>query len=663
MCVLFVAPVLANDPTTLSTTSPHATAEAAAVDTSALLIPPDPCYLKDSFGQARFDVPVQLLYPPDDPDGILIVCRNGKVYRLSKSAEAALPGTFLDLSDRVSRSVSRQGMLGMAFHPQYSRNRKLFVSYTVDPEYGQAARVFDVLTVVMLLIGIAFGIGCRRFGKLSAFHEVLAIFFYAIFIAFSLTPSDVGGLQKILWAIGIFAAIASSSYCVLWLGYGKFASTAFGGIANKIMAALSGEGLEQPQSTLIDPVAQYGHSDGLALVGGRVYRGRNLPDLVGQYVFGDFASGVVWSVDLSGERPRTRRIAIGNIKITSIGEDFDGELYVLGANGRILQLTATPPRSKPFPATLSATGLFESTSDLRPVKGAVQYDVNVSFWSDGTSKNRFFALPERNSVGYSADGNWKFPIGTVFVKTFVADGSVPEHANTHSEMRLEPRLLVSGPAGWHGYAYQWDEGQQDACLIDRPDPTEPQTNTIQHFPDRHFLNRGQCNWCHTPENGNQLGLLSAQLNRPFPQDGKSINQITAMAEMGIFFDDPTDSDFGTAWPGLTDQGVDLEYRARTYLNVNCAPCHSPVGLFSLIDLRHTTPLEQTELLTRNTLSNSTGKPGFRNAILPGHPEKSELIRRMLAVDADQMPPTANSVPDAEAIEILSEWIRGMSKSH
>lgn len=98
----------------------------------------------------------------------------------------------------------------------------------------------------------------------------------------------------------------------------------------------------QPQG-LIDPVAQYDHDEGVAAIGGFVYRGSNLPELQGRYVFGDYsdgfnsANGRVMYVDESDRSdpqkrtPKIFNLVNGHINlfVLGFGEDENGELYVL----------------------------------------------------------------------------------------------------------------------------------------------------------------------------------------------------------------------------------------------------------------------------------------------------------------------------------------------
>jgi hypothetical protein len=97
---------------------------------------------------------------------------------------------------------------------------------------------------------------------------------------------------------------------------------------------------------------------------------------------------------------------------------------------------------------LSETGLFASTKDHKPAPGLIPYSVNAALWSDGATKERFLAIPgdgksRYNAIKYpqpapGAQRDWKFPDGTVVVKTFRLE---MEKGNPRSRKRLETRIL------------------------------------------------------------------------------------------------------------------------------------------------------------------------------------------------------------------------------
>jgi hypothetical protein len=74
-----------------------------------------------------------------------------------------------------------------------------------------------------------------------------------------------------------------------------------------------------------------------------VYRGSALPALVGTYIYGDFCSGLIWTL-----RPNSNGEWQNNLlfrtpyNISSFGEDEAGDLYVLDRNGAVYKLVGTP---------------------------------------------------------------------------------------------------------------------------------------------------------------------------------------------------------------------------------------------------------------------------------------------------------------------------------
>ena len=108
---------------------------------------------------------------------------------------------------------------------------------------------------------------------------------------------------------------------------------------------------------LVDPIAEYDHDEGIAIIGGFVYRGSRLPDLVGRYVFGDFGAfggsgGRLFALDANNaveEFPLFNRAEVG-LSVNGFGIDGNSELYLLangtgtpfGSTGVVYRLESTP---------------------------------------------------------------------------------------------------------------------------------------------------------------------------------------------------------------------------------------------------------------------------------------------------------------------------------
>jgi glucose/arabinose dehydrogenase len=114
--------------------------------------------------------------------------------------------------------------------------------------------------------------------------------------------------------------------------------------ANLGWNAFAGRSVYQPQqidrSRLVAPVAVYSHKFGCSITGGFVYRGSAVPALYGRYVYGDYCSGRIWSLDANGGQPHLVDVPrVGGL--SSFGEDANGELYITSLDGRVLRFTSS----------------------------------------------------------------------------------------------------------------------------------------------------------------------------------------------------------------------------------------------------------------------------------------------------------------------------------
>lgn len=90
----------------------------------------------------------------------------------------------------------------------------------------------------------------------------------------------------------------------------------------------------------IPPVFEYDHDEGQSITGGYVYRGKNIPELVGYYIYGDFVSGKIWALKIDkNNNPENFLLFNTGKNISSFGQDFSGELYVIDYGGTIYGIT------------------------------------------------------------------------------------------------------------------------------------------------------------------------------------------------------------------------------------------------------------------------------------------------------------------------------------
>jgi len=426
------------------------------------------------------------------------------------------------------------------------------------------------------------------------------------------------------------------------------------------------------------PILDYPHDEGRAVIGGHVYRGREFAhDLGGRYIFGDNVMRTVWALDDTatpvkktllcvmpkGDGPNAGTDYTG---LSSFGTDADGELYfcqMSSIGGRIykLQRGGPPPPAKVMPKLLSETGVFADMENLSPAKFLLPYGVNSPLWSDGATKTRWFTIPTSTVIGFSANGEWNFPAGSVFVKHF----DLPvDDTNPKILRRLETRILIRDTNGYvYGATYKWRADHSDADLVKTgvTEPVEIKTASGSRTQNWVYPGRQDCLTCHTIASGGVLGLKTRQLNGNFKYpNGVTDNQLHALGQLGLFdaaFEDRKISRYARL-TSITNTAAALELRVRSYLDANCSMCHRPGGVGAFFDARFDTPLKKQNLIN-GPVANQLGILGANHGakvVVPGDTNKSILFRRVSIVGENQMPPLGKNVVDAKAVAVIGKWI-------
>ncbi len=313
-----------------------------------------------------------------------------------------------------------------------------------------------------------------------------------------------------------------------------------------------------------------------------------------------------------------------------------------------------------IPSLLSQTGAFRDTRNLVPGDGLIAYDIVLPFWSDGAAKLRWAAIPD-GKIGYSPTGDWIFPKGTVFVKTF----EMPtDAANPGVKRRLETRLLVCDSGGGvYGVVYKWRPDDSDADLL-----TAAQTEAIPikagaaqiHEQTWYYPSRQDCLACHNRHTSGVLGLKARQMNRSFVYpSGVADNELRAWNHIGLFAPEIDEAGLGdiATLAATDDAGRSLQDRARSYLDANCSQCHRPGGTVAYFDARYSTPLAQQELVDGPVLiDQGIDKP---RVISPHDVWRSIVYMRVNTLDDIKMPPVARETIDRNGVKLLQDWITSL----
>ena len=313
-----------------------------------------------------------------------------------------------------------------------------------------------------------------------------------------------------------------------------------------------------------------------------------------------------------------------------------------------------------IPPLLSQTGAFRDTPNLAPGEGLIPYDIVVPFWSDGAEKLRWAAIPG-GKIRYSPTGDWIFPKGTVFVKTF----ELPtDAAKPGSKRRLETRLLVCDSAGGvYGVVYRWRPDGSDADLL-----TAGRTESIPvksaagevHNQSWYYPSRADCLACHNSKTSGVLGVKARQMNRTFAYpSGVTDNELRAWNHVGLFAPrlDVSSLQSVATLAAADDPARSLQDRARSYLDANCSQCHRPGGTVAYFDARYDTPLDKQELIDGPVLiDQGIDRP---RVISPHDIWRSIAYMRVNTVDEIKMPPVARETVDEKGVKLLRDWIESL----
>ena len=302
-----------------------------------------------------------------------------------------------------------------------------------------------------------------------------------------------------------------------------------------------------------------------------------------------------------------------------------------------------------FPTCYHKRVVFDPANPSVTDSSMIPYRINAEFWSDGATKERWFALQDGTQIDIEADGDWTFPIGSVLLKHF--------HLNNKL---VETRLLVHHQDNsWGGYSYEWDDAGTDATLT-----LNGKTKTIDGQ-EYVFPSSSQCVACHTNAAGNSLGPETAQMNRKqlYPANNNAVgNQITALDNIGMFTSSPGNV---TALPKLDDPHNTLaadNNRVRAYWHSNCAQCHQPGNFIQNadIDFRFDTDWNNINICNHAPAAGDLGVSGAQR-LTPSTAAESLVYLRMSRRDSDAMPPLGSTVIDVKAANFFKEWINKLSQ--
>ena len=339
------------------------------------------------------DDPIGLTSAGDGSGRLFVNERSGVVRVIARDGRLQ-DRAFVDLSDRIDAGGER-GLLGLAFHPNFATNRRLFVHYS---RAGDGATVVSELTAAAdlktadprservlftipdpfvnhnggqlafgpdgyLYIGLGDGGGAgdplqNAQNPNVLLGKILRIDVdrtgggqYGIPANNPFAPDGVrpGGGRAEIWALGLrnpwrfsFDPDGGDLYIGdvgqgSWEEIDRQPADSAGGenYGWNVMEGRHCFGGDCDQTGYVKPIAEYGHDQGCSVTGGYVYRGDAQAELQGVYVFGDFCSGIIFTLQVDEGTVDPKPVLESGLGVSSFGTDEAGEIYLVDIGGAI----------------------------------------------------------------------------------------------------------------------------------------------------------------------------------------------------------------------------------------------------------------------------------------------------------------------------------------
>jgi glucose/arabinose dehydrogenase len=315
--------------------------------------------------------PVFVTQAPGESNRLYVVEQAGTIRVVEKGRIRRAP--FLDIRSRVVVG-GEQGLLGLAFPKDYAKSRTFYVNYTaqgsgatvIDRYRARAGRALPTTRQQLLTVPqpyanhngghLAFGpdgklwVGLGDGGaggdpenRAQDRSSLLGKMFRLDVTKRSPSPELAAVGLRNPWRYAFDRRTGD-----LWIGdVGQNQveevdvwRQPFGDLVNFGWDVYEGRQRFEDKSLgpgrLIQPIAQYTHDSGCSVTGGYAYRGTAVAALRNRYVYGDYCSGTIWSIPLSGGEPRVEPVRVEGL--VSFGEDLKGELYAVAHRGTIYRL-------------------------------------------------------------------------------------------------------------------------------------------------------------------------------------------------------------------------------------------------------------------------------------------------------------------------------------
>lgn len=339
--------------------------------------------------------------------------------------------------------------------------------------------------------------------------------------------------------------------------------------------------------------------------------------------------------------------------LMSCGSDDDKQYIPVSPVN--LDLAAVPYK------TLSEYKFFDGEmKNLQPAYKVLPYDLNSPLFTDYAHKKRFIWMPVGVKATYNGDGKvLVFPAGTVLIKSFYYDNVQPANATRI----IETRLMIKKDTGWIFATYVWNDDQTEATLNMKGSYTDIswQQNGTAMNANYRIPSEIECFTCHkSGTTAIPVGTKPQNLNKTYTYPEGSLDQLAHWKAVG-YLDEAVPNQI-TSTVNWEDASQPIALRVRSYLDINCAHCHSEGAHCSYRVMRFAFSETTTDRNLGICIAPQEAiNPSLTNIVTKKNAQRSALHYRLNSNEpSERMPLLGRSIKHTEAIEMIKQWINGMN---
>lgn len=314
-------------------------------------------------------------------------------------------------------------------------------------------------------------------------------------------------------------------------------------------------------------------------------------------------------------------------------------------------------------AKLSEYHFFEGElKDQTPYQDVLPYKPISALFTDYAHKKRFVWMPKGVKATYQGDGEiLELPVGAVLIKTFYYENVQPGNVTQN----IETRLMIRKEDGWIFADYVWNDEQTEAFLDNNGSVRSiswEENGIIKSTNGYRIPSETECLTCHkSSELPTPIGIKPQNLNSNYTYASGTMNQLDRWINQG-YLTDNLPSTISTV-VDYADATKPLDLRVRSYVDINCAHCHTNSSHCDYRPIRFAfaESASNTNIgICVNTQDMSGFDPVLSQIVRPGIPDKSMLFHRISTTNpAERMPLIGRSMVHEEGQSLIKQWIESL----